>query len=68
MTLDDKDKVLLGAAAIIAAAIYFAPAREARFAMISGGDGLAAYRLDRQTGAVSACFATQCRPVEFVKP
>ena len=66
--MERRDKAILGAAAIVAVAIFFSPTKESRFAMVSGGgDGMSAYRLDRQTGEISACGGNFCQPVIWGK-
>ncbi len=64
--MDDKEKLIWGAAGIVGASMVIAAytAAPARFTMIGVGDR-AAYRLDTHTGLVTACYGEVCRPVEM---
>ena len=68
--MSDLLKGLLGSAAILAVGVYAGLATiTPRYAIVSGGGtGPSVYRLDRQTGAMAACFATTCQPIDGMAP
>ena len=64
--MDEKMKLVFGAAAIIGASMIASAylAAPPRYAMVTVDGGLA-FRLDRSSGAVLACGISECRPVSM---